>query len=55
MANCNQHPRRRQCGFQALESASDIASGNWNPVLGVANNSKVVPLTAGNQFFRLKK
>lgn len=38
-----------------LESASDIASGNWSPVSGVANNSKVVPLTAGNQFFRLKK
>ena len=38
-----------------LESSASLGSPNWTTVSGVANNSVVVTVGAGNQFFRLKK
>ena len=38
-----------------LESSTDLgADDNWDPVLGVDNNSVSVPMTAPKNFFRLK-
>jgi hypothetical protein len=38
-----------------LESSPTLNPGSWTTVSGVANNSKVVAVGAGNQFFRLVK
>ncbi|MHB8520676.1 MAG: hypothetical protein ACYDH9_07945 [Limisphaerales bacterium] len=41
-------------GF-TLESAVSLTNPSWAPVGGVANNSVVVQVGAGNQFYRLRK
>ncbi len=41
-------------GF-TLESAPAVTGPTWSPVPGVVNNSVTVPISPGNQFYRLKQ
>jgi len=40
---------------ERIKSTPSLTSPTWTPVPGVANNSVVVTVGAGNQFFRLEK